>query len=141
MYVRDLGFGFPARTWARVQRQTGKSPVFLFFFERAAPDEPKRGAHHGVELSYAFHTVGLSARPFEDVDRTLSDVMSSYWVQFASTGDPNGMGRPKWPAYDSRRDTLLVFGDKIEEHVVPQKAALDLFEASFDGRGGRTRLH
>ena len=136
MYFRDLAVAFPMRTWARLHRQTGKSPVFLFFFNRVPPDEPTRGAHHGSELTYAFHNMRVSARPFEDADRHLADVMSSYWVQFATTGDPNGKDLPKWPAYDERNDNALWLGDEIKFDVIPNKSVLDFFER-FYGRGPR----
>jgi hypothetical protein len=32
-------------------------------------------------------------------DRALTDMMSSYWTNFAKTGDPNGTGPPEWPIF------------------------------------------
>ena len=35
--------------------------------------------------------------------------MRSYWAAFATTGDPNGGGRPDWPAYrrSKKNDNFL----------------------------------
>ena len=37
--------------------------------------------------------------------------MSSAWVRFAATGDPNGGGMPTWPPYTSANEEFLEFGD------------------------------
>ena len=45
--------------------------------------------------------------PWSDLDRSLADTLSSYWANFAITGDPNGKGLPVWPAFkekNSERD-------------------------------------
>jgi para-nitrobenzyl esterase len=56
------------------------------------------GAGHAAEIPYVFRTLGSSParRRFVGAtrpeDRAMSDLMSSYWVNFAKTGDPNGPG-------------------------------------------------
>ena len=35
--------------------------------------------------------------------------MNAYWAAFAKTGDPNGAGRPKWPAYKAATDEIMDF--------------------------------
>jgi para-nitrobenzyl esterase len=41
------------------------------------------------------------ATPWPEEDLALARLMSTYWANFAKTGDPNGPGLPQWPAYDS----------------------------------------
>ena len=43
--------------------------------------------------------------------------MSTYWTNFAKTGDPNGAGVAAWPAYDPIQERYLVLDD------TPQAAA------------------
>ncbi|HTS48253.1 MAG TPA: hypothetical protein VMH05_09945, partial [Bryobacteraceae bacterium] len=45
-----------------------------------------------------------------------------------TTGDPNGKGLPKWPAYKTKDDQVMGFGDKIEVMSLPHKPALDFLD-------------
>jgi para-nitrobenzyl esterase len=132
-YVRDFFGGLQMRAWARAQKTPGRSPAYLYFFDRVSPDV--HGAYHGSEILYAFHNVGLSARPMTVVDRKLSDLMAAYWVNFATTGNPNGKDLPTWPRYDDRNEQVLGLGDRVEARSIPYQPALDFLRAHFDLRG------
>ena len=51
-------------------------------------------------------------RPFTAVDTMVTNMMSSYWVNFVKTGDPNGKGLPEWRAYSERKEVMQI-GEKM----------------------------
>ena len=58
------------------------------------------GAYHGSELQYLFEVRRSVPAPDLDADQEqLSDIMQSYWTEFAASGDPNSAGTPVWPAH------------------------------------------
>ena len=130
-----------ARVMARASAQHGH-PAWVFSFDRPAPgsDPVKLGAFHCAELAYVFGTQNTIDRPWEASDRQLSDVMSSYWVRFAETGNPNGPNLPEWPAYDGQQGQVKVFGTRASPG--PGLKAAPLLEAFIATRlapdsGGR----
>jgi para-nitrobenzyl esterase len=123
-------------TWAQMQSLVGERRVYLFNFARAAPDDapaPNR-AYHGAEVFYVFHNLHLFAQRWADWDRQLEETMSSYWVNFASSGNPNGGKLPRWPAYTTaQRYRVMMLGDKVE--VGPSRldaAKIALFDAQYN---------
>jgi para-nitrobenzyl esterase len=100
-----------ARMAARRSVKHGR-PAWVYSFNRAAPgsDPVKVGAFHCAELVYVFGTQNTVERPWESTDRQLAGLMSSYWVRFAATGNPNGPNLPDWPAHDERSDYVKEFG-------------------------------
>ncbi len=102
---RDSWFAW--NTWARakLQAQKGKGNVYLYYFDYHQPDQPD-GASHGTEMAFVFRNMeGIGAAlsflkgPPTQNDVAVSDMLSSYWVNFAKTGNPNATGLPNWPAY------------------------------------------
>jgi para-nitrobenzyl esterase len=65
------------------------------------------------------------------VDRTLADIMSSYWANFAATGDPNRTGLPVWPLYkDKTPDSVMVLDEKVHAGSDPDPARLAFYDAA-----------
>lgn len=126
-FMRDRTFGLQMRTWARLQTKTGKARAYLYYFSRVPPGplSDHYGAFHASEISYVFGTGDIGRRNWQDADRKLSGIMSSYWVNFATTGNPNGKGLPAWPEYDEKKDLALGLGDEVAPIPVPNKTALD----------------
>jgi len=109
-------------------------PAWVYSFNRAAPgsDPVKVGAFHCGELAYVFGTQNTIDRPWEAIDRQLADLMSSYWVRFAATGNPNGPDLPEWAAYDEQSRHVKEFGSRVS--VGPGLKAAPLFEAYLSSR-------
>jgi para-nitrobenzyl esterase len=132
---RDQAFGWEMRTWARAATKTGHQPAYLYYFSHRppGPQSEKLRAFHAAEIAYVFGTFPWPF-PWEDADRKLSDAMISYWVNFAATGNPNGDGLPKWPAYNAGEDQSLEFGDQIMVRANINKAGLDFFDGYYQSQ-------
>jgi len=136
--MRDAAFGWQTWNWARLQAQTGKSKVFLYYFDQH-PDHPKgspdfgKGSYHGQDVNFVFQHMGGFERP--DVDCPLSEIMGEYWLNFAKYGDPNGKNLPKWPAFNNKRpQTMYLTGPKPSAGKVPSEAALKVLDEYFTWR-------
>jgi para-nitrobenzyl esterase len=139
----DQAFGWEMRTWARMM-ETVSSNTHLYFFSRVppAPDGRKFGAFHAAEIIYVFDNLGKSPAPYanrayDDTDRRLSQQMASYWVNFATTGDPNGPGLPPWPLFTTPGDEALEFGDAVQVRKGIRKDRLDFTDRFYALQRGR----
>jgi hypothetical protein len=82
------------RTWAELQARLGRAKAYVFYFTHeppAAQVQQSLGATHTAEIPHVF-LAASGWRAWSDLDRKLADTMSSYWVNFAMTGDPNAGG-------------------------------------------------
>jgi para-nitrobenzyl esterase len=96
------------------------------------------GARHAGEIEYVFGALdSLKTVPWEASDRKLSDAITTYWANFARTGDPNGNGLPTWPRYDATGRRILHLDETIRVGTDinrPRYQALDVFVESQRGR-------
>lgn len=118
----------PARFMAQAAERHS-TPARLYRFTRKPDTAAARalGAFHGVDLAYVFgnmrETDGYSA-----ADQELSNLMMSYWINFAKTGNPNGPGLPEWPAWNSSTSESLCFGDAVSVEQNLYQAECDFLQ-------------
>jgi para-nitrobenzyl esterase len=126
---KDMMFGIQNYSLANVESQQSGAKVFVYRFTHKVPGTgiyEKLGAFHSGEIAYNFNNLQYINRPWQPIDHELANTLSSYWVNFVVTGDPNGKGLPKWPAYTTIENKIMILGDKPEAKEMPDKAALDL---------------
>jgi para-nitrobenzyl esterase len=125
---RDSMFGWSTWTWARLQSEKGTGKAFEYYYDHHAPDA--NGAGHGSDVPYAFQTLGGGPQGDpKPEDLKLSDMISSYWVNFAKSGDPNGPDLPEWPAFTENDQKVMVFDSEPSARPVPNLEKLKAFDA------------
>jgi len=126
-------FGWHMRTWAQLQEKRGKDRAYLYYFTHVPPvaeGRPSRGATHTAELTYMFNNL-LPGTPWTDTDRKLADIMSSYWANFAATGNPNGKGLPEWPVYSPKSEQAMILGDTVSVGTGIDPAMLSFYDSYY----------
>ena len=111
---QETVFAWPSWSWAKLQSKTGRSNVFVYYFDQFNPEPffpggpvPK-GAIHASEIAYVFqHLDQNPAVKVTEEQRALSAMMAKYWTNFAKNGDPNGDGLPIWPKFIDGEETVL----------------------------------
>jgi para-nitrobenzyl esterase len=129
---RDQVFGWQMRTWARLATKTGHHPAYLYYFSHHSPGPlgERMRAFHASEISYVFGNF-VWPFPWGDADHKFHELMSTYWVNFAKTGDPNSAGLARWPVYNPATDQALEFGEQIGVRSQVNKAGLDFFDGYY----------
>jgi len=129
----DKVWAEPARfTAAAFAAKGNPAYIYLFSYVSAPLKQMMRfGAGHGSEIAYVFNNLrGWNGAAVPPQDKELAKMVNAYWVNFAKTGDPNGPGLAKWPAFDPKTNMILEFRSDgtASGGADSRKARLDLIE-------------
>jgi len=137
--MRDAAFGWQTWAWATLQARTGKSKVFYYYFDQHADhaaDSPEadHGTPHGMDVPYVFQTLDPKDPKLTAGDHAISEVMSTYWTNFAKHGNPNGPGVPTWPEFTTKSRPVMYFHNTASLGSVPSAEALEVLDTYFTWR-------
>jgi para-nitrobenzyl esterase len=132
------------KVWAEPARFTASSfaavgdPAYIFLFSYVPASMKERmqyGPGHGTDISFVFDNLGVrpGSTPAPE-DKEVARMMNAYWVNFAKTGDPDGLSLPEWPAYSPQKNEILdIQSDgKPVGKPDPRKARLDVIEKAVN---------
>ncbi len=119
-----------------LQRARLGHKTYTYLFDCEIPGDD-RGSFHGAELAFAYDALARTWRPFTGKSYDMARIISSYWVNFVKTGDPNGLSvfgekLPAWTPYSEESPAEMHFTDKAETvEAVPDKMTVFRLEHSL----------
>jgi para-nitrobenzyl esterase len=78
-----------------------------------------------------FDHLGQEPWNWSPKDRALADTIAGYWVNFASSGDPNGAGRPAWPRFRAADGPILRLDEPAAVGAPPELATLSALDRTY----------
>jgi para-nitrobenzyl esterase len=127
----DRFIAFSTWRWAELQAKTN-SPVYRYYFTRARPglradinktqaeseNAGYQGASHSAEIEYALGNLPTNrVYDWQPDDYLVSEIMQNYFLNFIKTKNPNGLGLPHWPLYQSwQKDPVQWIGIETRRH-------------------------
>lgn len=121
-----------AMAQAEWKHRQGRAPAYMYLWSWPTPAyDGKFGAVHGIDVSASFHnyrdqTVGSGSK----AGKVMVDRLSSAFVAFAKTGNPDHPGIPHWAPYDGVRRATMVFNTETRLEDDPRGEVRRYWEAN-----------
>ena len=108
---------FRSGTDSQAERKAalGKAPVYMYRFQWYSPVTGGRlRAMHCMDIPFVFDNVDISKSVVGDGPEryALADKMSTAWVSFARTGNPNTKLLPNWEPFTVEKRATMVFNNE-----------------------------
>ncbi len=92
------------------------APLYVYFLAwKSGVDDASKGSFHGLDIPLAFNTVDLRPDWTGNTEEAwkMSNKMSSAWINFIKTGNPNAEGvLPVWEPYTAENGATMYFDNE-----------------------------
>jgi len=123
----------PAFAQAIRKASLGAAPAYSYIFSWRTPVLDNRpGPFHACEIGFTFDNAEICDHYSAGAPQAfvLSKQISTAWVNFARTGNPNHRGLPHWPAYTAEHRATMYFDAPCEVRNDPEGEGLRLMAQS-----------
>ena len=130
LIASDYRYSAPVMKIAERRAALGKAPVYLYYFRWETPVQGGRlKSPHTIDVPFVFDNVKISAALTGGGPEAmaLAEKVSSAWIAFARSGDPNTSLLPRWPAFNSTDRPTMVFNNEskaINDPIREQRLAM-----------------
>ncbi|WP_454802117.1 carboxylesterase/lipase family protein [Mucilaginibacter phyllosphaerae] len=128
----DIEFGFRSLAIKQADQKSGlkgAAPVYMYLFTWQSPvNDGMYKAMHCMDIAFQFDNI----KRCEEMTGggkdayLLASKMSSAWINFAKTGNPNTPTLPVWPAYTSKIGATMILDVKPVVRNHPDAALLKI---------------
>jgi para-nitrobenzyl esterase len=113
--------------------------VFLYYFDQHPVREEgslhaDHGTPHGVDVPFVFKNLDKNNPNTTQSDLDVSEIMATYWTNFAKNGHPNGESVNEWPAFSNEIPVVMHLGPGASVGEVPDESSLMVLDAYFAWR-------
>jgi para-nitrobenzyl esterase len=108
-------YGYTSVRVAERKAQQSRAPVYMYQFayegtQTAGNPPVALKAAHSLEIPFVFaHPRPNADKSIAESESKLAEQMSSAWIAFARTGDPNVKGELEWPKFTPKTRATMVF--------------------------------
>lgn len=101
----------PHHSWSNMALNNGEN-VYRYQFTK---ENKYHSTYHAGEMIYAYGNVKKCqySYRYNKSDLDLSEIMLSYWTNFAKNGNPNGGDLPEWTTYQQSGDQVMELGQNV----------------------------